>query len=295
MPPFQRREQSLLANLFSIPRSRQVPGLIVVPDAFTAGEEEALLSYVDASPAAWTKRRTRLTKNYGPYYTYVERDTPEGRFRYTDGVIKHTELPPFLYDTVLPIVRRAIPSLLQTFEPNQLHVALYNTEDDGKIHMHNDNKMGQLGPYIVGMSLVSGCHMTFVRPKDGKKRIVSLPRRCVYVLSEEAHFEWRHGILTGQTQGKARVSFTLRDVRRLAVEDQGGHVKKSSHKPTKQHIEAQKQKDALKQNLLLSQQSSNPDAHLTVQSPQNSIKLVELLDMHHQGCNVSSGSGLAVA
>lgn len=258
MPTFSKREKSKLGSLLSPPKSRQIPGLIVAYDAITEEEEKEMLQQVDESPAPWTRRRTRVTKNYGPYYLYTERNTPEGRFRYTDGTIKYTPLPPFLYDTVLPIVRRAVP-LLQSFEPNQLHVALYRMDEDGKIHMHNDNKMGELGPYIVGMCLLSDCEMTFVRPRDKKTKIVKLPRRCVYVMSEESHFEWRHGILSGHTNTD-RVSFTLRDVRKLAVEE-GVKVKKSSHTPTEHSIQQQRVKDALRSAGI--SQSSDDDIKLT--------------------------------
>lgn len=267
----------MLHTLLNPPVSRQVPGLIMIPEAFTPSDELDLLSEVDASSAQWTKRRTRLTKNYGPFYMYTERDTAEGRFRYTDGKIHHTALPPFLYDKVLPIVRRSVPSLLQAFEPNQLHVALYDSEDDGKIHMHNDNKMGELGPYIVGMCLLSDCHMTFTKPGSSKKKVIKLPRRCVYVMSGEAHREWRHGILSGNTTGKFRVSFTLRSVGKLAVEE-GVKVAKSAHQPSKQKIDLQKAKDAMKAAMKESAAVSAATTADHQQTPQqrNEIQLAAL-------------------
>ncbi|KAI0563081.1 2OG-Fe(II) oxygenase [Gracilaria domingensis] len=231
-----------LPSFFSPSKSRpsSVPGFILREDAFTTEEEAALIHAVDTSSAQWTRRRTRITKNYGPYYFYHERNTSEGRFRYTDGKIMHTPLPDFLETLVMPILTREVPQL-SDFKPNQLHVALYKKEEDGKIHMHNDNKMGELGPYIVGMCLLSDCHMTFMRPKDGRKRVLHLPRRCVYVMTGESHFEWRHGILKGQTSSD-RVSFTLREVGKLAVED-GARVTKSSHIPSAQSIRDQAAKD----------------------------------------------------
>lgn len=277
MKPSSRRSNTLLGSLFGQQSSKQVPGLIVAERAISDSEEAALLQAVDDSPAQWTRRRTRITKNYGPYYLYKERDTPDGRFRYTDGKIQHTPLPPFLYDTVLPIVTRAVPDLL-AFEPNQLHVALYRTEEDGKIHMHNDNKMGELGPYIVGMCLLSDCEMTFVRPRDGKKRVVKLPRGCVYVMSGESHFEWRHGILSGQTNAD-RVSFTLRDVRKLAVEE-GAKVKKSRYMPTEKSIEEQKRRDNLRKERLqqgTEQDSQRQGTEQGSQLPAEQFKLVSLL------------------
>ena len=237
-------QYSCLGGLFSQSKSRSfVPGLTVVEDAFTPEQEAELLRQVDASSAPWTRRRTRITKNYGPYYFYSERDTPNGRFRYTDGKVMHTDLPPFLHSLILPVVRDAVPSLHQ-FNPNQLHVALYRKGEDSKIRMHNDNKMGQIGPYIVGMCLLSDCYMTFVRPRDSRKKVVHLPRRCVYVMSGESHTEWRHGILGGDTPTD-RVSFTLRDVRKLAVEE-GAQVKKSSHQPTEKSLAQQQLKDAMR-------------------------------------------------
>lgn len=255
--PATQRELSCLGALFSsktLSPPNSVPGLLVAEDAFTAAEELALLRAVDDSDALWTRRRTRVTKNYGPYYLYNERDTPDGRFRYTDGKVLHTPLPEFLETLVMPVVQRALP-ILEDFRPNQLHVALYKKGEDHKIRMHNDNKMGELGPYIVGICLKGDCDMTFVRPRDKRKRVVRLPRGCVYVMTEESHFEWRHGILSGQTQGD-RVSFTLRDVRKLAVEE-GVRVTKSSHAPSQRAIAMQKRKDSLKRSGVLDGQSTD--------------------------------------
>lgn len=235
---------SCFMGIFSPTKTRaapSVPGFVLVEDAVTAEEERKLLTAVDNDPAPWSRRRTRVTKNYGPYYLYTERDTAEGRFRYTDGRVLSTPLPKFMQRLVMPILHRAVP-LLWDFRPNQLHVALYRPGDDAKIRMHNDNKMGQIGPYIVGICLGAGCDMTFVRPKDGRKKIVHLPRRCVYVMTGESHREWRHGILSGQTEAN-RVSFTLREVYQLAVEE-GVQVKKSSHKPSKKSIAEQRARDA---------------------------------------------------
>ena len=235
-------ERSCFGSIFSPSRSRQgtVPGLILVEDAFTEEQETALLRAVDESPVRWNRRRTRITKNYGPYYFFSERDTPQGRFRYTDGKIIHTPLPPFLNTLVMPIILHAIPSM-ESFKPNQLHVALYRKGEDGKIRMHNDNKMGELGPFIVGMCLNSGCIMTFMHPKTGKKKLVNLPRRSIYVMTGESHHEWRHGILSGDTE-RDRISFTLREVRSLNVEE-GAKVVRSSHMPSERALVLQQQKD----------------------------------------------------
>lgn len=229
----------------------------------TIFEEIALLRAVDESPAPWTRRRTRITKNYGPYYLYSERDTPDGRFRYTDGNVLHTPLPDFLYEQIMPILVRALP-VLEDFHPNQFHVALYREGDDHKIRMHNDNKMGELGPFIVGMCLKGDCDMTFVRPRDNRRRVVHLPRGCVYVMSGESHFEWRHGILSGQTSGD-RVSFTLREVRKLAVAD-GVKVTRSNHMPSQRAIKLQMEKDSMRHLGMVDSQDEDLDIQLAMGS-----------------------------
>lgn len=240
-------EPSFLTRLFgpSKPSSgaSSVPGLLLAENALTKAEEIALLRAVDESTVPWTRRRTRVTKNYGPYYLFNERDTPQGRFRYTDGKVMNTPLPVFLHTMVMPIVVRALPEL-SDFTPNQLHVALYRKGEDHKIRLHNDNKMGELGPYIVGVCLKGDADMTFVRPSDGRKRVVHLPRRCVYAMTGKSHREWRHGILSGDSS-KERISFTLRDVRKLAVEE-GVRVKKSKFMPSREAIEAQRRRDIMR-------------------------------------------------
>ena len=238
-----------------------VPGLIIRPDAFTKEDEVALLQAIQDSSEQWTTRRTRLTKNYGPYYLFNERDTPNGRFRYTNGKVMHTPLPSFLPELITPILQTCIPQISAEFNPNQLHVALYRVGDDAKIRMHNDNKMGELGPYIVGMCLSSSCDMTFIRPKDGKRKVVHLPRRSVYVMSGESHHEWRHGILSGDTS-KDRISITLRDVRKLAIED-GLQVKKSNHQPSDRNIEEQRLKDERRIAGLHKRTNSNVDDYVS--------------------------------
>jgi hypothetical protein len=90
--------------------------------------------------------------------------------------------------------------------------------------------MGRLGPRIVGLCLRAGCKMTFVNPGDGTTRLVTLPRRCLYVMTGPAHAEWRHGIHAKHVFG-SRVSITLREVRELNMVEGTTTVTKSRHAP----------------------------------------------------------------
>lgn len=218
-----------------------VPGLYIGRNLLTPILEAELIKAIDEDSAQWTERRTRTTKNYGPYYVYAEKNTPEGRFRVTDGEVLYTPLPSFLDKIIMPLLRDNVP-MLDSFEPNQVHVALYRKDKCDRIRLHNDNKMGLLGPYIVGICLGASCNMTFVRPSDGKKRVLRLPRRCVYVMSGESHTVWRHGILDGHTAAN-RISITLRDVKKLGVK-QGVQITKSSHMPSSASIARQAERDS---------------------------------------------------
>jgi alkylated DNA repair dioxygenase AlkB len=209
-----------------------VPGLYVFRRAIPAEAEAALLRSIHNSPQPWTQRRTRASLDFGPFYKYTTVETSDARYRVTDGVVRHTPLPAFLHCEVLPLVKKACAHLAEfaDFDPNQMHVASYDPGKDGRIHLHNDNKMGKLGPLIVGLCLKAGCKMTFSRPSDGKTKLVSLPRRCIYVMTGKAHREWRHGIYAHNVR-RARISITLRDVRQLNITEGEVSVQRSRFPP----------------------------------------------------------------
>lgn len=238
----------MLSRLFGISQlhpASSIPGFLYKSDAVSVEEELEILRAIDASNAPWTRRRTRLTKNYGPYYVFNERDTEQGRFRYTNGEILYTDLPEFLEELLIPIVRRSFPQLFNEFQPNQVHVAMYGEGD--RIRMHNDNKMGELGDWIVGVSLKGRCDMSWENPNDNKtnRKLVRVERRSIYIMSGDSHRIWRHGILNGHSQA-GRVSITMRQVvGKLAVKE-GFHVKKSRYQPSEEGIRRQMDKDERK-------------------------------------------------
>lgn len=164
-----------------------------------------------------------MTKNYGPHYKYSEWEEIEGghtrRMRHCDGVVHYTEIPGWLFGEVMPVLREVGGGgLLKEFEPNQVHVAKYDVRCGHRIGMHNDNRMGVLGDFIVGVCLGDRCDMVFENEDGGKRKCVGLERRCVYVMSGESHRKWKHGIAKGNTRG-VRVSITLRELLEVKVEE----------------------------------------------------------------------------
>ena len=47
---------------------------------------------------------------------------------------------------------------------------------------------------VVSLSLLSPCVMDFRSPQDGRRFPLLLERRSLVVLSDEARYEWQHGI-----------------------------------------------------------------------------------------------------
>lgn len=215
-------------------RHTGVPGLYVTRGLVSSIDEAALLREIDLDEQGWTERRTRLTKNYGPYYLYGERSTSEGRFRITDGRVHHTPLPAYVDELLVPLLQKRF-ECLHPFTPNQMHVALYRKDASDRIRMHNDCKMGTLAHAVVGISLGAPCVMTFSHPNDKRRRrLIRLPRRSAYVMTGPALRVWRHGILAGHTSAN-RVSLTLRQVEHLNV-PRGVQVRRSSHTPSQSSI-----------------------------------------------------------
>ncbi|OCF58873.1 hypothetical protein L486_03364 [Kwoniella mangroviensis CBS 10435] len=75
-----------------------------------------------------------------------------------------------------PLARQVILNLYPPGQGISPHIDLPNRYADG----------------ILGCSLTGGCVMTL--SKDGEEHRVYMPPRTVYVLSEEARWEWYHGI-----------------------------------------------------------------------------------------------------
>lgn len=191
------------------PSERGASGFHVFENIFTH-LDAALLAQVEQSPPHWTDIRFRLTKNYGPVY-----DLSARRFRFGKDAPKELPLPPYAYDTVVPVLRGLHP-LLKEFQPNQLAVGKYS-RDDSHIKPHNDCENGHIHTGVVGVCLGAACTMTLVlRAKENGlgrdvKRDVRLPRGCVYVMSGDALRVWQHAIFAGKTEG-SRISLTFRDV-----------------------------------------------------------------------------------
>jgi alkylated DNA repair dioxygenase AlkB len=163
-----------MKTLFSIENETsivpRVPGLSYHPDYIDAEQEAELVSAIDAEPwdTTWKRRR----QFYGHSYSRndaAERDIPRWaqpllvRFR-TEGI---SERP---FDQLL----------VNEYFPGQ------------GISLHKDYE--PFDRTVVSLSLLSACVMDFRHLSDGRRESLLLERRSLLVLSDEARYEWQHGI-----------------------------------------------------------------------------------------------------
>ena len=190
-------------------RVARVPGLYVSKNVVTKVEEIALLEAIDKDGREWIKRKTRMTKNYGPFYTYQNDSRKVCGFG-------HTDVPRwadgFLENRTKVVCADIIDA--DEWSVNQVHVAFYRAKENNRIRLHNDCSMGDLGNAVVGISLGSACVMTFVHRGVSVK--VKLPRRSLYCMTNESLRVWKHAIDAKHVKHD-RVSITLRQVHKLYV------------------------------------------------------------------------------
>jgi len=186
---------------------RGVPGLYLARNIVSDLEEAALLDSINTEPKPWIKRRSRYTKNYGPYYVYKSSAKHP-------TAIRTSRLPSwatgFLETRLKAIFSTQVPD---NWTINQVHVALYRASKKNKISPHNDTSMGTLMNAVVGVSLGDVATMTF--EKDKAKKEVKLPRRSAYLMTDDALNIWKHSIRASHNTGN-RLSITCRNVISLA-------------------------------------------------------------------------------
>jgi alkylated DNA repair dioxygenase AlkB len=194
--------ESVMSMLFpatietdDVPR---IPGLALRTDFIGAEEEAQLVAAIDAEPwdTSWKRRRQFYGNSYGhdasptqPIPGWAESLIVR---LHSDGI---SDRP---FDQIL----------VNEYAPGQ------------GISMHRDYQ--HFDRTVVSLSLAAPCVMDFHRPASGRRESLLLPRRSLLVLSDEARYEWQHGIAPRKSdrwQGivvprSRRLSVTFRLTRR---------------------------------------------------------------------------------
>jgi alkylated DNA repair dioxygenase AlkB len=189
------RQLSLLA-LPELPVPN-VPGLAYVADYVTKDEERELLAAIDRQPwrMEWERRRQIYGLSYG---------SARGEARVLGP------LPSWLVPLAERVVRHG------WLEGPVANVVINEYLPGQGIGSHHDYP--GFGPTVVAVSLGSPCLLDLVEPDSGRKEVLDVAERSLWILGGEARTKWKHGIAHRRTDVIAgikrprgrRVSVTMR-------------------------------------------------------------------------------------
>jgi alkylated DNA repair dioxygenase AlkB len=167
-----------------------IPGLAYVPDYVTEAEERSLVRAIDRQPwdTQWRRRRQPYGATYG----------------------KGPPAPP------IPDWGRRLAVRLSSdgITARPFDQMLVNEYLPGQgIALHRD--YAAFDRTVVSVSLLSACVMEFRHRPTGRRERLLLDPRSVLVLSDEARYEWEHGIPARKTDRWDGAS--LARARRLSI------------------------------------------------------------------------------
>jgi alkylated DNA repair dioxygenase AlkB len=147
-----------------------IPGLSYRCDYLTTSEERELAAAIDSEPwdTSWERRRQPYGATYG-------KRTPAAR--------------------AIPAWGRELAELLLKDGVSQrpFDQMLVNEYLPGQgIALHYDHS--PFDRTVVSISLLSECVMSFRQPSTGQQESLLLERRSLLILSDEARYQWQHGI-----------------------------------------------------------------------------------------------------
>lgn len=161
--------ETLFPPALLCPDLPEIPGLRYVPDYLSDAEERLLVEAIDRLGWDTTWRRRRQ-----PYGTAYGKEAPG---------------PP-----IPPWGRRLADRLLSDgFTEQPFDQMLVNEYLPGQgIALHRD--YAPFGRTVVSLSLLSPCVMDFRHCETGREERLLLERRRLLALSDQARYDWEHGI-----------------------------------------------------------------------------------------------------
>lgn len=145
-------------------------GLSVTENFLTLEQEVEIIQWLDTQ--TWSTKLARRTQHYGYEYDYQSRNAAVAA--------------PVISGPLKTIADHLSHNNIMT--PTQCIVNEY-TRNQG-ISPHIDSPT--FGPVIVGVCLREPCIMKFTRGNE--EYDCWLPRRCIYVMTGESRYNWKHSI-----------------------------------------------------------------------------------------------------
>lgn len=147
----------------------RIPGLSYRPGFVTVDEEQALVSAIDAGEwdTTWERRRQPYGASYGR------------------GAGERPPIPPW--------GQRLAERISIELGESPFDQMLVNEYLPGQgIALHRDYE--PFDRTVVSLSLLSPCVMDFRQPSSDRRESLLLEPRSLLVLSDEARYDWQHGI-----------------------------------------------------------------------------------------------------
>ena len=193
-------------NEVTLENAKQINGLKVYFDFITKEEESELLNNIDKNE--WLSDLKRRVQHFGYKYDY--------KARRIDKTFYIGEIPNWMTG----LFNRLQEQKIIAFNPDQAIINEY--VDDQGIASHIDCEPC-FGDTIISISLGGQCVMNFQREvttKEQDKIPLLIPARTLIVMTEEARFNWYHGIPSRKSdkfnnevhKRQRRVSITFRKV-----------------------------------------------------------------------------------
>ena len=191
-----------------------VPGLIIGEAFISPSQEASLMEQIDLAEWKSNGRGDRRIQHYGVHY-----DEEVRMYRvWEDSAV--TPLPPFMQELMDQIKQHAIELFPEHYylygalglsKRTAVFINEYLENDELAFHFDHPVTYEEV---IVGVSL--GAASWFRFKKEDAEHPVLLKRRSIYFMSGSSRFEWQHGLIPGDVQGR-RVSLTFRVVCEKAV------------------------------------------------------------------------------
>lgn len=209
----------------NIQYSESVPGLEIHNDFICAGEEDALVSFLDGQE--WRTDLARRVIHYGGTYCCMppRTATPEERQRIESTILKAQPIPSKLDFLAARMIGRRLHTKASI--PKYCIVNEYRGSQGISAHVENFRFKSP----VCALTLCAGDWMRFhelVEPDDGSVRSgkaaqalrtgrtkdIWMPRRSLLVMKGDARTKWQHEILRSRKDRKTedwkRVSLTFR-------------------------------------------------------------------------------------
>jgi alkylated DNA repair dioxygenase AlkB len=164
---------SLLESPLPVP---EIPGLRYLPSFVTPSEESALAAAVEQ--AGWENvGMRRLVRQFGYRYSFSRRSPAPDDFR--------EPLP----EWAAAISQRMVQADLLPGLPNQMLANRYLPGEGISFHVDAPGFSA-----VASLSLLSACVMEFRHVTTREKRQIWLEPGSLLVLTDEARWQWEHGI-----------------------------------------------------------------------------------------------------